>query len=357
MNVAFAFTLSACSGAPVDEAGADDVSAAPGMASDGALGGEENDREEATPEEIARYSADPDYERVPGFLMHRSCVFEVPEGAFVRALPDNSMRIRRTPEDAEEELPRCQHRSFRTKDQGLPSAQGAAPVPAAINQSWIEYSEAAPSNSTSLRPWFSRITGSWGVPYEPPCLFSCPLVLFFFDSLQNATDIIQPVLQWYPISGVQPPQNWKIAAWYVLGHGATAVHSTPKDVQPGQQVRGITKAANCSSSGVCTWTIHIQQGTTATSLIVALPRPFYRANQGVFEVYYLDSCATLPSTPRITFYDNTLFQPSASNVNNYVQVDGMVSWNARVVSGLALNCGFRAVQDPVANGTQLFWHN
>jgi hypothetical protein len=291
-------------------------------------------------EQIAEISANPEFVKVPGRLMHRSCVHEVPSGTTVTELSDGRVKIRRTLADPEEDVPACAHPSVRMKRE-------PSPPPGTINWAWIEYTKTTPLPSPALKPWFSRLTGSWGVPEKPwPPTFS-PGPYYWFNSLMpsNQISIIQPVLRY---SG-----SWDIAAWYVSSN--RAVHSSFIDVVPGQQINGIMKATGCNSSGACTWLIHVAKGTeVATSLTMAFPYSFTIANQGVLEVYDLHSCSELPATPYTTFYNNALFQPNNQNVNSPVDWD--VSWQSIVTPGLALNCDWQATRDPSTNRTRLAWN-
>lgn len=294
-----------------------------------------------------------------GWVMHASCVHEVENGSTISRGP-NKEYVSVDKRGNQTTYPPCDYPiTRRTNDE----ASRGSGQPPAIGHAWIEYSCAqAPANGG--RSWFNKLSGRWTVPSAPATNGG---LIFFFNSLQDVkascvnnptvspTEIIQPVLQ-YGSNGSFGGNYWQVASW-IVGPDATggAFHSPRVLVNPGDAITGDINGFPCTVGGRCTYVV-TAGAPTDTSVITTstLTKVFDRADQGVLEVYNVNSCSNLHagSSDSIWFNNTYLYQPPPTgNQNTQVEMYSSASWLGRVTPGLTPSCSYSVTN--VTRGTTL----
>jgi len=251
-----------------------------------ACGGSNDPAAEAGPGTLAREAAsteasDLDFVQTPGGLrVHRSCVHEVANGAFVDSNDDVWVGDRR-----ERHLPRCAH----------------APRPPTIN-GWVEYSSAiAPTNPYGFN-WYRQLGIDFVVPSAPTS--NGGQLIYLFPGLEPTTgnSILQPVLQ-YGTSPAGGGYYWGMANWYVTASGS-AVHSPLVRVNAGDRIRSwVYVPANVACGN--------DVGVGTYWLYVTPPDRYNWGFQGALEAYNTNTCDQLPATST-TFTRGSVYECGAS---------------------------------------------
>jgi hypothetical protein len=109
-----------------------------------------------------------------------------------------------------------------------------------LGSGWITY---AYWNRTHTITSFST---TWLVP-PAPATHSGQLI-YLFNGIQNSSMIYQPVLQWGN-NGSFGGNYWCVASWYADSQGGVAFHSTPVNVNAGDQLTGIMTLTGQSPQG------------------------------------------------------------------------------------------------------------
>jgi hypothetical protein len=275
-----------------------------------------------------------DYEDMPGgFMKHRSCTHEVPDGSKVSRLGDGAVDVE-LPSGEHRLLPRCAYPVIRNRGRG-PRRPEQDPLPA-VN-GWVEHSQATAA-SNGGRNWFNALSGQWTVPQNP---VTNGALLYFFNSLTsfdaNPVQVIQPVLRFGGTEG----NIWKIAAYWVDALG-NSVHTTWKTVNSGDKISGSMLGYNCTTGGVCFWVIGISTPTQSSSMIIAqAAHKFTVADQAVLEARNVTSCNHYPRNGQVTFSNTLVYQPpSSGGQNQYVESFDSLTWHPVVEPNLSPNCGY-----------------
>jgi len=243
------------------------------------------------------------YGVVPGgFLVHKDCIHEVPEGAIVET--DDSLTLKG------KTIARygpCAHKRYRLAQGG---SRRTAEEPGTGN-GWVE------SNwGTSSQTMFTNLyTGTWTVPGNPTA--NDGQLLYFFPSLVSSTwdTIVQDVMQW----GSSPAgggQNWGMATWKV-GGGQT-YHSTLRTVYAGDQLNGHIQIIGSDATSQ-TWFIGMVDATRLTYTYVTAKtntNPFSNVQGGVLEAYGVTQCSDFPSSGPTYFSAVTLYQGNSYTQQN-----------------------------------------
>jgi hypothetical protein len=260
-----AVTLAACGAASDGEpAEADSSPSHPESGDVHALGG----RPESVP--LA-------YRVTPVGYLHPSCVIEARPGEHVSESGDlvSESGVTRA-------VSPCPHPRFDRSGRAHFPTSGAAPAASSAQVptigGWLAYFAQTVVGIT----WQSA---NFKVPTAP--LHMGNNVAFFFNGLQNGSELIQPVLQWN--QGGYPNQ-WTIAAWYVKSGNGIAGPTVL--VNPGDTISGYMYPQRGGR-----WVIGMNQnGAYATGLSVFTTSAFDTLIGGAMEVYHVDSCEDLPST-------------------------------------------------------------
>jgi hypothetical protein len=214
---------------------------------------------------LAASSAAPaDYVRVPGGLMHASCVHAAPADI---------------PLDAAT-LPHCAHPFLRN---GANSSHGAA---------WKAWAQSAPGGSVT------SLSSEWAVPGEPidP---SSGQTLFFWNGAEPAdtSAVLQPVLQW-GTSAAGGGSYWAYASWYVSGaHGSH--YSKVVKVKTGDVMTG----SNVVDKATGNWNISSTAPGREPSVLIFKPVPGdWATAYHVLEAYGVSTvCDLYPAAGAVNF--------------------------------------------------------
>ena len=118
---------------------------------------------------------------------------------------------------------------------------GAAAVPA-LGSGWIAYAGWTNNTGTPV----SLLKTAWTVPPAPTT--QSGQTVFLFNGIENATMILQPVLQW-GVSAAGGGNFWAIGSWYASGPGGHSFYSSLTQVAPGTQLVGTMTLTGQSASG------------------------------------------------------------------------------------------------------------
>jgi hypothetical protein len=186
-------------------------------------------REDREVEEIPGGVVPDDYIHVPGgMLMHKSCVYEIPNGS--RLSPD--LPVRNHDGSAPAQFEPCKYPAYRTREHGSPHIENSTGVDPSTN-GWIASTQQfVPGGLDSWRFIVAAVT-------VPPPPFDPGATIFYFNGLspQNSSfQILQPVLQW-GFSAAGGWFNWEIASWECFYNGSGVCAHTPlTDVNVGDSI-------------------------------------------------------------------------------------------------------------------------
>ena len=260
--------------------------------------------------------SDSEYAIVPGgFRVHKSCIHEVPGGAFIDkdgtvSVDGNVLR----------KLSPCRYaRKPLLKQKGnVPTVNG-----------WIEASYVyAPYNANGS--WFSQIGVNFTVPAAPTSQEG--QIVYLFPGLEPSAGnaILQPVLQWGVGSMNGGGYSWGMSSWYIPPTGSV-VYSPLQPVNVGDTITGYVyqTGSACGVAGtncrwVASWSVNGGSVPSTQYIWVWSPVAYSLAFLGALEAYNLNSCAGLPSSGSTTFSLISLYQPGAAPA---------VTWNAWVPGG------------------------
>jgi hypothetical protein len=169
----------------------------------------------------------------------------------------------------------------------MKTAPGAAAKVPALGSGWITY---AYWSNTTGKPITSFKT-TWEVPPVPKT--QSGQTIFFFNGIQNATMIYQPVLQWGPSAAGGGP-SWEVASWYADGQTGHSFYSKLTPVKAGQVLVGVMTLVkqsgalfsyNCEFQGIANSVLPIQNVQELTWCAETL------------EAYALTKCSDYPAAP------------------------------------------------------------
>ncbi|WP_160714911.1 hypothetical protein [Chitinophaga solisilvae] len=163
------------------------------------------------------------------------------------------------------------------KDRALPLGSG-----------WITYTYWTNPSATPI----SYFSTSWVVPPAPTT--NSGQTIFLFNGLQNASYILQPVLQW-GVSAAGGGNYWAIANWYVDGANGTALYSNLIRVNPGTSLQGIMTLTG--SSGTKYSYTSAFAGYPSITLTVNNVAKLYWAAESM-EAYSVATCNNYPATAK-----------------------------------------------------------
>jgi hypothetical protein len=245
----------------------------------------------------------PDWVQIPGALIRRDCVHEVPK--------DAKVVIGRGGETTGDDLvfngrliahyDPCPEAPVITRPQGhnIANAESNGPgnsggyVPGTGN-GWVEASQW----NVPLRAGdnIDYMGGSWTVPTNPS---ENGGLIYMFNGIEPASEdrILQPVLQ-YGFSPAGGGNYWAIASWYVGPNGSgIAYHSPLEIVNPGDTILGYSQMIS-SSGGNQIWQVLAWDLNTGFSSPLAISISGFRwtwAFAGVLEAYNVTSCNEFPN--------------------------------------------------------------
>jgi hypothetical protein len=154
-----------------------------------------------------------------------------------------------------------------------------------LGSGWITYTYWTNSSATPI----SYFNTNWTVPPAPAV--NSGQTIFLFNGLQNANNILQPVLQWGP-SAAGGGNYWAIANWYV---GNNTVYSSLIRVNPGTNLQGIMSLIGGSGSSYSYTSVFA--GYPSINLTVNnIPKLYWAAES--LEAYGVVSCSNYPNTAK-----------------------------------------------------------
>jgi len=274
--------------------------------------------------------ASPDWIAIPGGLVYKSCLHEVPDGSDVSA--DGIVTMNKTVVDV---FPTCPYSGI-VQDPGMASAALAANDPAAIEfapdyggptvinppaGSSIAQEKTTPTGWLLASWWtatveITKLSAQWTVPANPA---SNGALVYLFPSVEPSGSggaIIQPVLQWGN-NGAFGGNAWVMANWYVPSSG-NASYSSPQTTPVGSVIIG-TMTRTSSTTG--TWSIGFTNKSAGTSktLSINTGKTSWKAVQGgVLEAYSVGTCQKLPKVTSLTFGSISVSSSSGTVTPSFV---------------------------------------
>lgn len=266
------------------------------------------------------------YVPTPAGWYHESCVHQIPVGARVER-----NNVVKTVAAGSYQLPLCLHPPQSTHF-GRPDSTAKNPV-ASNGSGWTEWTY--DNNYTPRR----QLVADWTVPAAPSA-YATGQVYYTFPALEQASLIVQTVLQYGRTGSDYGGPFWSITSWQCNG-GTNCIHSAPITVNPSDLIHGSMVATNCVNH-TCTWTITTRDVTTAQETVLTLADydTYNYVVGGAVETYSLNSCSNFPS-PGVSYsniaeYDST-----------YTQVTPF--WSAAVANDPNKPvCGFRNTFTPTS---------
>jgi len=166
------------------------------------------------------------------------------------------------------------------------------------------------------------------VPNGPSTSISPTPLLYFFPSIQIGKSIIQPVLQWgVSVDGAGHTAGgayWTMANWYSDSmYTEFLVSDTHYTVSAGTDVSAGFIGTNCSTSGVCSWSVSWQFANCQLPpcppkhTLTVPPINFSYGNKvqlEAFEAYNDSGCVDLGPDQYASFQNTRVTIPSDTNV-------------------------------------------
>ncbi len=172
-------------------------------------------------------------------------------------------------------------------------AQLAAPM----GSGWIAFAGWTNNSGTPI----SCLSTTWTVPPAPTT--SNGQTVFFFNGIQNASMIYQPVLQW-GVSAAGGGAYWSIACWYAAAPPALSLYSSLVTVNPGDVLTGVMTLTGSSAAGFSYSSIFT--GYPTTSLNITNQPELTWANE-TLEAYAITTCSDYPAQ-RMVSMSNIILQ-------------------------------------------------
>jgi len=214
------------------------------------------------------------YAIIPGGYAHKSCVHQIPNGATITKQND---KIQVHMNDEVIEHSPCKYPTMK-------------PQHGAAWKAWAQY-----ANEGTI----TYLSGKWGVPPNPTS--NGPQTLFWWNGVEpdEATDVLQPVLQW-GISAGGGGDYWALASWYVSSSGNNYV--TPLiSCNVGDTIYGVLSVNSTY------WTIagtDVNSNQTVAFNYATSESPSYTIAYEVLEAYNVDStCSLYPPSGFVPFFN------------------------------------------------------
>ncbi len=234
-----------------------------------------------------------DWVYTPDGLAYKTCVSYAPDNSTIT----NDEII--SPSGARQQIKPCTHPTLAypgSRRSAQPSAAAPASGPCAVGSQpsfWAATCWESPKALISLAVRYV-------VPAKPA---KSGALIFFWGGLEGASSsIIQNVLTWGANPGVvSNPKIWYVTPWY--GYRGSYVHGKSIDVSPGDTIANSLKASKCSSKGVCTWLLamdDLKNHRTATYTIVS-DVSFPDLLGAVMEVPKANGCVETPASGHAAF--------------------------------------------------------
>jgi len=226
---------------------------------------------------VAVIAVSSEYLRVPGGLVHSSCIYRLTEQNSLIEHEGDELVVTGGETGEILRISKCPY-PVRRNDR---TTHGPA------WKTWAQY------QNTEL---ISSLTGYWTVPPQPTS--SDSQILYFWNGVEptDNSEVLQPVLQW----GYTPAGGgdfWGVASWFVSANFGSVVSplvdSSPNDVIKGYNFR--------QANG--TWTINGTDTNTAQSAVISYTpdESDYSYAYEVLEAYTLSGCDDYPPTGEVTF--------------------------------------------------------
>jgi hypothetical protein len=259
-----------------------------------------------------------DYIATPNGYYHKDCVHQVPDGTVI----DDQFVT--APDGTRDALPICEHGHYASlADIGtLRSEVAQAPA----GDGW----QAAMIKTTGS--FYREISASWAVPTAPTVQSN--QIIFMFPGLETSKfRIVQPVLQWGSDgldSGSGP--YWAIAAWDCPpAGGGLCFNSAAARVNVGDVITGSAKGTNCTTAGVCDWSIKISDSKNHATEMKVHHESLKMTIAGVALETYSATCSEYPSSGA------EAFDVTVTNSNGTTSTTPWSVW-----PGLKGSCGAHA---------------
>ncbi|WP_212003842.1 hypothetical protein [Chitinophaga sp. HK235] len=154
-----------------------------------------------------------------------------------------------------------------------------------LGSGWITYTYWTNNTSSAI----SYFNTNWTVPPAPAV--NSGQTIFLFNGLQNANNILQPVLQWGP-SAAGGGNYWAIANWYV---GLGTAYSSLIPVAPGTNLQGVMSLIGGSGS-TRSYTSAFTGYPSITLTVNSVPTLYWAAES--MEAYGVATCSNYPNTTK-----------------------------------------------------------
>jgi len=301
---------------------------------------------------------DDDYLPTPsGYLVHRSCIHDVPAGLSMRTMADGRTELLRGAELTGHIRP-CPFPKRRSPDASTTPLQ----VPFVNTGDWRTFDYKIVQTIPNRFRFYDFLQATWTVPSKPAYTGQ---TVYFFPSLMSTNDgnntqaILQPVLQFGKSPFGDASTTWGMAPWYCPLNASQCMTLSLVAVQPGDTIFGWVQTVGglCNNSGTsCKYEVGFRvNGGPVMSMTVSTGLAMNMASKAALEAYNIGACSQFPPDGSTTFHDTWLTQPGPGpNDWNGFDVEGPVGSFTRLNTSQAPNC-YRSLPKELANGTTLFY--
>ena len=257
------------------------------------------------------------YVFTPAGWYHQSCVYEVPNKAFL-----DQGNVVRPLNGAPYRVPDCAYPTYSSRG-GLHPPDGAP--------NWLEYD----SVTAGAGNVYSGVSAHWAVPGLPQGAYtqSPQQVYYTFPGLQTTAEdkVFQPILTY----GYAPGYGgnfWTLASWICRANG-NCIHSPAISVSPGDSIQGFVNNFLQCSGGLCSWQIQGFDANTnqGVGITTSDSNNLTFATGGAVEEYGLNTCNQFPVNG-IFFVDDSVLNQSGNPITP--------SWAGTVRQNPSPSCSF-----------------
>lgn len=270
--------------------------------------------------------ADPvDPIEVPGHrVLDRSCLHVVPDGATVSENGEVSLHGK-----VVATYPPCHYAVLNDMPKAPSGELGF--------DGWVEYTNL---NVPDPGYHWSKISQSLTVPL-PPTHVDSAIVIAFFNSFQPSdySSIVQPVLQWGALTGLDGHQcgvvnGWSLTEWYVGSSGGTCSHAEQNSVHSGDTIQlSISDVAyrfgqSCVLENTLIETQDLTESTSGT--LFAPWQDDTTVQSAVLEAHYVSTCDEFPASSSTFFSQPALYESIANGTCNSRGGDVWNGWTVNI---------------------------
>jgi hypothetical protein len=215
---------------------------------------------------------------------------------------------------------------------------------------WTTTGNAAYGTLTISSPlYYTNFQDQWTSPPAPSSgSFSSPQGVGLWNGLENANDVVQPLLVYGCIISSDCSNSWRLTAYALFG--STIYYVTPLSPSQGDTIQGVvTYSSSISGGSGCSgtqpgYTLNAKDTTASTSvsLSVCTSDQYQTAVAGSIEVHSLSTCTQMPNTGSDSFSSLSWTTSGSSSATEHTGSDvsfcsASASWDNSNPNNIVLN--------------------